>query len=235
MDQKLKNFLYSNPAKNLAAIGFFSSYPIEDYYIEGSSALVVGRSDNLWIHIISSSPKELSILLNKYSKISKHFFSVEDWMIPIIKNLGNSDWIMTTNRYVLNNIISPYSNGLVIKPIDISFANYIYSNSDYKKFTSVEYIVDRLEKDISAGIWINDKLIAWGFTHDDGALGFLHVLEDYRKKGYSKILLKHLISSRQKSNKSVFVNIVPENVPAINLITNLGFEFDCKASWIKLL
>jgi len=39
-----------------------------------------------------------------------------------------------------------------------------------------------LEKDISAGIILDEKLVALGFTHDDGALGFLHFLPEYRKK-----------------------------------------------------
>lgn len=235
MNKNLKNILYSDPAKNIAVIGFFSNYSIKEYYIEGNSAIIFGKSDNLWMHIVSSSAKELSLLLNKYSQITKYYFSVEDWMIPIILKNEKSDWMLTTNRYILNDNIHNTANEIELSQIDISHAEYIYNNSDYKHYTPIEYIKDRLTKDISAGIWNNDKLVAWGFTHDDGALGFLHVLEDFRKKGYSKILLDNLIKSRQEAEKPIFVNIVPDNAPAIKLITKFGFKFDCKASWIKLL
>ena len=235
MDESLKNILYSDPVKNIAAIGFFSNYPIKEYYIEGNSAIILGKSDNLWIHIVSSSAKELSILLSKYSHITKYYFSAEDWMIPIILENEKSDWILTTNRYILNKEIHFTAKDIELSRIDISYAEYIYNNSNYKQYTPIEYIKDRLLRDISIGIWNSDKLIAWGFTHDDGALGFLHVLKNYRKKGYSKILLDHLIKSRQETKKPIFVNIVPDNVPAINLISKYGFKFDCKVSWVKLL
>ncbi len=65
-----------------------------------------------------------------------------------------------------------------------------------------------MSKDISAGIVVDENLVAWGFTHDDGALGFLHVLKDFRKRGYGLDILLALIQERKKDNKSVFGNIV---------------------------
>ena len=81
---------------------------------------------------------------------------------------------------------------------------------------------------------MNNNLVAWGFTHDDGALGFLHVLDDFRNKGYGIDILLVLIQMRKKEKKPIFGNIVPENIASTKLITKLGFKLDCKTSWIKL-
>ena len=148
---------------------------------------------------------------------------------------GVTDWIMTTNRYILSESIFllPPKNEIV--KLDHSKASYIFENSDYKDYISIEYTAERLSNDISAGILINNKLVAWGFTHDDGALGFLHVLEEYRGNGYGSDILSGLIQMRREVKKPVFGNVVPGNIASVKLLTKLGFEFDRSVSWIKLL
>jgi 8-oxo-dGTP diphosphatase len=79
-----------------------------------------------------------------------------------------------------------------------------------------------------------DRLVAWGLTHDDGALGSLHVLDEYRKKGYGKEILISLIHQNRKLGKISFAQIEEKNVKATNLIEQLGFVKDRKVSWVKL-
>ncbi|MDF1548559.1 MAG: GNAT family N-acetyltransferase [Bacteroidales bacterium] len=234
MDSTLYSLLNSKPDKNIAALGFFSNYQVEEYFIEGKSALIFGRSDHLWAHISSSSEIELSLLLSKYHTKTKYYYSVEDWMIPLIFEFGTPEWVMTTNRYILQENAVLRSPEADIVKIDKGYASFIHENSDYKAFTSIAYIEDRLTKDISAGIIENNMLAAWGFTHDDGALGFLHVLDKYRNRGYATEIMLALIQERKKTHKPVYGNIVPDNNASKNLVGKLGFKLDCKISWIKL-
>ena len=234
MDNTLLSIVNLNPIKNISILGFFSNYPVEKYYINRNSVLILGKSDHLWAHILSSSENELSSMLAKYHMKTKYYFSVEDWMIPLILNHGTEDWILTTNQFILDENVFTNLPKLNIVKINKSYATFMYNNSDYKDYISIEYIEDRLSKDISAGIFVNDILVAWGFTHDDGALGFLHVLENFRNKGYGTNILLGLIQMRKKAKKPVFGNIVSENIASINLVTKLGFKLNCKTSWIKL-
>ncbi len=234
MDNILKSFLNSNTNRNIAILGFFSNYPVKRYFIEKMSAIIFGESDHLWVHIASSSTSELSSLLSKHHKITKYYFSVEDWMIPLILKHGDTDWIMTTNRYLLDLNVDTDSPKSEIEKIDKSFVPFMFENSDYKDFISVKYIEDRIKKDISAGIIIGNELVAWGFTHDDGALGFLHVLDHHREKGYGRDILLALIQMRKKQQKPIFGNIAPDNYASSRLITKLGFTLDRRVSWVKL-
>ena len=234
MDNTLLSIVNLDPIKNISILGFFSNYPVEKYYINGNSVLILGKSDHLWAHILSSSEIELSSILAKYHMKTKYYFSVEDWMIPLILNHGTEDWILTTNQFILDENVFTNLPKLNIVKINKSYATFMYNNSDYKDYISIEYIEDRLSKDISAGIFVNDILVAWGFTHDDGALGFLHILENFRNKGYGTAILLGLIQMRKKAKKPVFGNIISENIASINLVTKLGFKLNCKTSWIKL-
>ena len=234
MNQQLLSILNLSPQATLATRGFFANYPVEQFYIKNESALILGTSDYLWAHLVGTSEADIAFLLSKYHAKTLYYYSVEEWMIPLIQKHGEIDWKMSTKRYILNDKLLKNAPRLEVIPIDESYAAYIYQHSDYKDFTSIEYIEDRLARDISTGIIVDNKLIAWGFTHDDGALGFLHVLPEHRKKGYGMDIVRSLIRMRQDENKSVFCNIVPENTASIYLVNKLNFVFDRNVSWIKL-
>ena len=71
-------------------------------------------------------------------------------------------------------------------------------------------------------------------THDDGALGFIHVRETFRKRGFARLIMQKLISDKRKDRKDIFLNVEPDNFKAKKLFSSLGFEFDRMISWIKL-
>ena len=112
MDSYIATTLNNNPGKNIATLGYFNNYPVVAYYTEKNSTLILGKSDEVWAHLASSSESELSELLHNHHKRTKYYHSVEDWMIPLILKHGEADWMFTTNRYVLNlnvHIDSPVS------------------------------------------------------------------------------------------------------------------------------
>jgi hypothetical protein len=220
--------------KDLATIGFFKNYPVVEYLKEKSSALILGKSNELWAFLISSNADELSEILAKYHLKTRYFFSVEDWMIPLILKHGSADWILTTDRYILEESTGIDLPELPLVNIGKSFAPSIHKHSEYKAFTSVSYIEERLSKDISAGFMVKNKLVAWGLTHDDGSIGFLNVLEEHRNRGLGQQILLGLIRQKRELKEAVFGNIIPENLVSKHLIEKLGFKFDRRMSWIKL-
>ena len=155
-------------------------------------------------------------------------------MLPALTQMHRIDWKLTTHRYYLQddrNIEAPRQE---FHPLEPSFAKYVFERSAYKDFTSEGYIRDRLEKDISIGIWQEEELVGWGLTHDDASLGFLNVLPAWQGKGLGESLLRALVLMKRQRNLPVFVNIEPHNIQSINLIKKLGFSFDRQVSWLKI-
>ncbi len=234
MNDHLKKLLNADPQQTIATRGFFANYPINEFHIHGNSTIIFGKSDHMWAHLLSSSNHELHHLLENFHDLTNYYYSVENWMVPIILKYGETDWIMKTKRYILTDTIKIHALKENIISLNKSWSDFIFTHSDYKKYTSIDYIKDRLQREFSAGLLKNDQLVAWGFTHDDGALGFLHVLPDYRKQGLGEQVLLSLVQQRRVKNQPVFCNIVPGNLPSINLVKKLGFEFDRIMSWVKL-
>ena len=238
------NQLSKNRFKNISMIGVIENYGIESSMKYKDSLLITAATDHLWTYISSSSKKELIGLIKKFNYKTSYFASLENWMIPIIYDDRQIEWKLKTERLILadNTEINSslkkkdYKNGeqIEIKELISNDADYIFEHSHYQKFTSKAYIKERIKKDCSAGIFVHGELAGWGLTHDDGAIGFIHIREDFRKRGYAGLIMQKLIADKRKDNKDVFLNVELDNLKAKKLFYSLGFQFDRIISWIKL-
>ncbi len=235
MDTKLLELLETMPLQSLPVVGFFQNYPLEKMYRNGDFVLLCGTSDYQWAYLCGDNPEELLEVLDQFNFATPYFANVEDWMMPALTQIHRIDWKLTTHRYYLldEKLIDPPPE--TFQRLQPQMARRIFELSAYKDFTSEGYIRDRLEKDISVGLWQDEQLVGWGLTHDDASLGFLNVLPKWQGKGLGESLLRALILQKRELGLPVFVNIEPHNLQSINLIKKLGFSFDRQVSWLKLI
>lgn len=231
--KSLKEKLQKDFLSNISIIGFLEHNLITEVIEINDSYLIKGTSDVEWTYIVCSNESDLRALLGK-SASNTYFASVEDWMIPIITEKRNAEWVLSTMRYYLPDDVDVPENKKEVVPLTTDHIGFIISQSNYKQFLTPAYVEERISKSISAAIMKKDKLVAWGLTHDDGALGSLHVMDEYRKKGFGKEILLSLIHQNRKLGKISFVQIEEKNTKATNLIEQLGFIKDRRVSWVKL-
>ena len=230
---KLIALLKRDEITNISTIGFIENNPITEVVEINNSYLIKGTSDVEWIYLVCKNEIDIKVLLEK-SGSNIYFASVEDWMIPIITEKRKAEWILSTMRYYLPEDVEVPENKLEVIPLTTDHIGFIISKSNYKQFLTPAYVEERISKSISAAIMKKDKLVAWGLTHDDSALGSLHVLDEYRKKGYGKEILISLIHQNRKLGKISFAQIEKKNIKATNLIEQLGFLKDRTVSWLKI-
>jgi 8-oxo-dGTP diphosphatase len=215
-------------------INFINDYPIS--YIEKvkNSVIVKGTSDRNWIYISSEAAEELNIIKGKLKRNDNLFAVIEDWMIPILTKGSQIKWKLSTVRVFLPINTVLLASKYAVFDLKIGDAESIYENSDYKEFISIEYIRDRIQKGLSSGIYDAGKLVAWGITQDDGAIGFLHVLPEYRLRGYGRDIIINLIKKVRKQGKLPFANIEEKNEKSMNLVISLGFRKDRIVNWLEI-
>lgn len=230
---KLILLLKRDEITNISTIGFIENNPVTEIIEINNSYLIKGTSDVEWTYVVCNNESDLKALLEK-SGNNAYFASVEDWIIPIITEKRKAEWVLSTMRYYLPGDIEVPENKLKVIPLTTDHIGFIISHSNYKQFLTPAYVEERITKSISAAIVKKNKLVAWGLTHDDGALGSLHVLDEYRKKGYGKEILISLIHQKRKLGKISFAQIEEKNLKATNLIEQLGFVKDRRVSWVKL-
>lgn len=237
MDQsrlsEIINHLLKDEITNMSIIGFASDNPVTEILREGESVLIKGISDEEWIYIFSKNEGELTNLLESLTEKDIYFASVEDWMIPVINKKKEFEWTLSTMRWYLPDSVSVQENKYDTLPISTEHVGFIISQSNYKQFLTPRYIKERITKSVSACIYEDNKLVAWGLTHDDGALGSLNVLDEYRGKKYGTEIVLSLIKQCRELGKIPFAQIEETNEKAIKLVTRLGFVKDRRVTWIK--
>jgi len=192
---------------NISVTGFIENNTITEVIEINNAYLIKGKSDVEWIYLVCKNEIELKWLLEKTTGDNKYFTSVEDWMIPVITKSNKPEWLLSAMRYYLPYNIEIPQNKIEVTSLTNEHIGFIISQSNYKQFLTASYVEERINKSISAAILKGTKLIAWGLTHDDGALGSLHVLDEYRKKGYGKEILISLINQSRQFKKVPFVQI----------------------------
>ncbi len=233
MTDKILNFLNKDKINHINMINFIENYPI--FYQEriGNSIIIKGVSDRKWIYISSQSPKELNIIKNKLKPHDTCFAIIENWMIPILTEGYKIKWMLSTMRLILtqNRIESPSYHTSHLNNKD---ADFIYENSDYKDFVSIQYIKERIKNGVSSCIHINHRPVAWAITQDDGAIGFLHVLPQFRGQGFGRAITQDMINKVRRLKKIPFVHIEESNKKSIRLALSLGFKKDKIVNWFEI-
>lgn len=232
--ENILSMLAEDRIRNLSITGFIENNGVQDFMQVGQSLMIKQKSDQLWVYISSKDENEFLLLLETLGSEDEYYASVEDWMIPHITKGRNIEWKLVTMRYYLPKEIALPQTAQTTGSLRVDDASYIMKNARYKDYLSVDYIIDRIKNGLSSCIRVDDELAAWALTHDDGSLGFLQVMDNFKRHGFG---ISTTISLAQKvitKGKIPFANIEKDNLNAINLVNKIGFEKDRKITWLKL-
>lgn len=230
---KILTVLNEDRVRNINLINFIKQYPIKSIHNVGNSYLIRGTSDHTWIYISSKNTSELEEIITLLNDDDEYFAIIEDWMIPYLIKDKKIIWQLSCEKlYFPKDVKVPESKNTISELLP-KYADYIFTHSKYKEFTSVEYIKERIDFGVALGIFQDEKLVAWLMTHDDGAMGFLHVLPDYRGRGYARDITYEMIKRLREDNEVPFVHIEENNTPSMNLAIRTGFLKDRRIHWFQ--
>lgn len=230
----LINLLSKDEERNINILNFIKAYPVSDYGRVGDSAFIRSESNEIWTYISSDSRSELKQLVNRYLSEDTYFAAVEGWMVPILaegREIRGETYMI---QYLLAEEVRLPEPTLHFVPLKVTEAAYVYKNSIYRKYFSLDYVQDRIARGMSVALHMNGQLVAWGITHDDGALGFLHVLPGYRRKGYGSQATLTLAKKVRSRGEKPFAYIEEDNRRAIRLVTRLEFIKQKRVCWLTL-
>lgn len=233
MDQLTKtlDFIKENIKTNLSLLSFIEENPIYSAERAGNSVLIRGISDYAWTYIESNDEEELRGLLKKLTPEDNYFAAISDWIVPHLINKRETLWDIRTHQYYLpKNVVLPDSPSYEILPLLPSDAEYIHNYTPYKVALLPGYLKDRILKGYSASIRQGDQLIAWILTHDDGAIGCLHVLDEFRRKHYGLAVCSRLCNKLRAAGKKPFCYLGTSQTESF--FTKMGFEKTIPVNWL---
>jgi ribosomal protein S18 acetylase RimI-like enzyme len=114
-----------------------------------------------------------------------------------------------------------------VRPVPVSFAPMI-ANLWEPEWEAAPYIRSRLESSPSVGIFEDDQLVAWYGTHivtdKVTVMGFLHVLDEYRHRGYARSLSCALSKEIFRSGRIPACHVYVDNEASLRLMDSLGLR-----------
>ncbi|XP_046555930.1 glycine N-phenylacetyltransferase-like [Haliotis rubra] len=133
--------------------------------------------------------------------------------------------------------LRPIPDGFTVTSLKPDQSEMANSNWKFSSEYSINYIRDIIGKMPSCCLYDNTgDVVGYAFTYHYGFLGMLHVKEDYRGKGYAKVIVSHLAQKCLQEQKYVSVVVESDNHLSLKLHTDLGFVEvpDLRLSWVDL-
>jgi GNAT superfamily N-acetyltransferase len=125
--------------------------------------------------------------------------------------------------------------GQSVRPLDPEFADMIGSVWDPEWKRAGPYVRSRIEAGHAYAVYEDGKPVAWAFLHFEtpavSMMGFLHVLEAYRRKGYARSVSSALIKDILVRGKIPALHVKTDNVASLEMTASLGFHRVKKQVW----
>ena len=231
-EKKIIEMLQNDPVKNVNIINFIRFNPVQTIISENGGVLVRGVSYHNWVYISCYTPEQLTILMKYLNDNDTYYAIIESWMLPYIIKDKDIKWKLTCERLFLPEKTPLPEPSSKIVPIKYKDADFIFNNYGYCSYVSLKYIRERIREGFALGIYIDKKPIAWIMTHDDGAMGCINVLPQYRRQGLGLDLTIALANQLREKQEKVFVHIEESKKESAALARKLGFIRDREVSWL---
>jgi RimJ/RimL family protein N-acetyltransferase len=226
--------LEENRINNISIINFIKNNRILSIDLIGNSVLARGISDRRWVYISCPDKTELNLLKTHLKSDDNNFAAINGWMVPVLTQGKEIVWDLSAVQYYLPDNVQlslPLEKAVPLTEKDVQT---VFINSEYREYISPEYVLQRIEKGMSAGIYEDNKLVSWAMTQDDGAIGFLHTLDDYRQRGYGLSVTLSIIERQKKLGELSFAYVLESNKRSIGLLQKLGFKKNKIVHWFEI-
>lgn len=122
--------------------------------------------------------------------------------------------------------ISIVRDDVLVRQLDISDMPFILENYHHPG-SNEDHIRERLN-DYMAGAFIGGKCAGFTGIHEEGAMGLLEVLPEYRRRGIAELLEAHLINWCLQNSRLPYCHVLTNNTASIALQKKLKLTLDEK-------
>lgn len=230
--EKARRFLSRDPIRYSYMMGMLRDHT--QLLMDGSPDAVMLRRAN--VISVTGTLSSVRSLLRTMEPGEYRFHSLDPVAFRAVSELflevdDGPTWMF---RYPFKKTFAPEPSVVPLEPEDAQeICKYWHGGSR----DAVPYIRYRIEDGPAYGIRTEGELIAWSLTHyiTDHAmcLGFLHVKDPWRGKGYAVAITKTLINHALKAGQVPVVDIYKDNHPSLELARKFGFREIGENHWLS--
>ncbi len=230
LSESQKKLLLKDPEHNISFFCLDEAYQLVELTERDDMLMCRYKPDQEWCYFSFNANRDFI----------RDFFDAHDGIQPVvILDQSLFEWITLQYRvhYSIDcfrlflrkvDFSEPDADIVPLQPADLQ---NVYHTSKYQNFLSMAYLHNRLRLGGGYCIRAGDMAVAWIMTHDDGSVGMLHVLDEYRGRGFARRLVMAMSRDRHRKGKAVFAHIEPNNRASLNLFESLGYEASGRHTW----
>lgn len=157
------------------------------------------------------------------------FFHLSDeWMLSLVEPLvgeweGGVYWLFELDRDGFRG-----EERHEVQPLMPEWAEQVAKVWEPGWDRATEYVRARIAAGHAYAVFVDGKPVAWAFTHLEtprvSLMGFLHVLEGHRGKGYARSVSSALAKDILARGKIPALHVKTDNVASLELTASLGFH-----------
>jgi len=233
-----KEFLLDSPLKNSYLIARLDEYNIHVGFsnkIEGEIEAVLIESEGY--ASMRGREKGITSLLHELEEGEYRFHAVDNEAYQVLEEVleledDHPTWFFKRPKRYFE------EPKLDVDELVLDDAEVINEHWGLQGTDSTDYISERIENGPAFGIRRDGELVAWSLTHYMTEqvinLGFLHVKEGWRRKGFAKAITEHMCRYAEKNGQTPVVDIFKDNDASISLAESLGFQCISEHHWCNV-
>ena len=159
----------------------------------------------------------------------------EEWMLPLLEARAETFDAGAFWLFQLDPKDFVDGQGPGVRRLDPEWGEMIGKTWDPDWDVAGRYVRGRIEAGHAYAVYEDGQPVAWAFLHFEtpkvSMMGFLHVLEAHRRKGYARSVSSALVKDILARGKIPALHVKTDNMPSLELTASLGFHRVKKQVW----
>ena len=214
----------------------------KETYVDGEPAQAVlasvrpawgGGGAGIAMHAVD--PRAAQELMPAWPKGDVFLHLTEEWMLPLVEARaetfdGGAFWLFELDPKDFHDY-----EGRGVRRLDAEWGDLVGKTWDPDWDRAGEFVRSRIAAGHAYAVYEDGKPVAWALLHFEtptvSMMGFLHVLEPHRRKGYARSVSSALVKDILARGKRPALHVATTNVPSLELTASLGFHKVKKQVW----
>ena len=180
--------------------------------------------------LIENNSQAVMISVDRVDILEKALDGVSDVRIAVCHQSFLSEFVAAKLNMVksfvcyqaayFKNVCLPLVGMIEIRPLKETDITFVLK---YYKVLDEEDLIEIVGRNDLYGGYIKKDIVGFVGRHQEGSLGLLHVLEEYRGNGYAKELISFMVNKELNNGNIPFCQIKMGNEASMKLLRKLGF------------
>lgn len=235
--------MITNIANEMLSKNFLLNVDMLECIRRGSAEILFASNEGV---LLKDLPSNIYMLSSNNIEVSKNLINILPYDFNIIsvhdkfsfdllleKHIFSETMICYNTVYTKKTPIAYEKHSIEIKPLTIEYRDNIINSYCKIDIVDSNYIENRLKENVMFGAFVDSNLCGFIGIHEEGSIGMLEVLPEFKGKGIGSALQIEATNNALTHKRYPYGQVIETNTASTALQKKLGFELSKdKVYWL---